>query len=121
VGALFDYSPPKLGLIPSEQPLVLSALPGATDQRLAAMLGVSLPAVKKLWASIYLRVDDNLPELIANRDRSDPLVASRGKEKRRRLLDYLRNHPEELRPVSRKLLAANPPAKRATANAGDLK
>lgn len=121
MGALFDYSPPKLGLIPSEQPLVLSALPGATDQRLAAMLGVSLPAVKKLWASIYLRVDDNLPELIANRDRSDPLVASRGKEKRRRLLDYLRNHPEELRPVSRKLLAANPPAKRATANAGDLK
>ena len=29
----------------------------------------------------------------------------RGREKRRRLLAYLREHPEELRPFSRKLLA----------------
>ena len=28
----------------------------------------------------------------------------RGKQKKQRLLDYLREHPEELRPVSRKLL-----------------
>jgi hypothetical protein len=30
--------------------------------------------------------------------------APRGREKRRELLAYLREHPEELRPVTRKLL-----------------
>jgi hypothetical protein len=105
VGALFDYHPPKLGLSRGEQRLLLSALPGATDEHLAATLGISLPAVKKLWVSIYLRVDDHLPALIADSSRCHLQAIRRGKEKRRRLLEYLRNHPEELRPVSRKLLA----------------
>jgi hypothetical protein len=84
--------------------LLSCALSGATDEHLAEMLGTSLPAVKKLWVSIYQRVEDCLPELIPDPLRSDLPLSGRGREKRRRLLAYLREHPEELRPVSRKLL-----------------
>jgi hypothetical protein len=105
VGALFDYHPPVLGFSRSEQRLLSSALPGGTDEHLAEMLGTSLPAVKKMWVSIYCRVEDHLPELIGDPLQSEVPPSGRGKEKRRRLLAYLREHPEELRPVSRKLLA----------------
>ena len=36
-------------------------------------------------------------------------MPGRGKEKRRRLLTYLRDHPEELRPVSQKHLQQQAP------------
>ncbi len=105
VGGLFDYHAPMLGFSQAEQRLLSCALPGATDEHLAETLGTSLPAVKKLWVSIYRRVKDHLPELIPDPLRSDITASGRGREKRRSLLAYLREHPEELRPVSRKLLA----------------
>ena len=108
VGALFDYHPPMLGLNRSEQRLLSCALPGATDEQLAGMLGTSLSAVKKMWVSIYRRVEDCLPELISDPLPSDIPASGRGREKRRRLLAYLREHPEELRP-SRELLAKAAP------------
>ncbi len=58
-----------------------------------------------MWVSIYCRVEDYMPELICDPLQSDIPAGGRGKEKRRRLLAYLRDHPEELRPVSRKLLS----------------
>ena len=39
VGAIFDYHPPKLGFTRSEQRLLLSALPGRTDEELSEELG----------------------------------------------------------------------------------
>ena len=101
VGALFDYHPPLLGLNRSEQRLLSCALPGATDEQLSEMLGTSLPAVKKMWVSIYRRVENYLPELFPEPLRSDIPASGRGREKRRHLLAYLREHPEELRPFSR--------------------
>jgi hypothetical protein len=62
-GPLFDDHPPVLGLNRSEQRLLSCALPGATDEQLAETLELSLPAVKKTWASIYRRVEDCLPDL----------------------------------------------------------
>jgi hypothetical protein len=105
VGALFDYHPPVLGFSRSEQRLLSCALLGPTDEHLAEILGTSLPAVKKMWVSIYCRVEDCLPELIGDPLQADVPPSGRGKEKRRRVMAYLREHPEELRPVSRKLLA----------------
>jgi hypothetical protein len=101
VGALFDYHPPIVGFSRSEQRLLSCALPGVTDEHLAEILEASLPAVKKMWVSIYRRVEDYLPWLIPDPLGWDPPATGRGKEKRRRLLVYLREHPEELRPVSR--------------------
>ena len=101
VGTLFDYHPPMLGLNRSEQRLLSCALPGATDEQLAEMLGTSHPTVKKMWVSIYRRVENNLPELIPDLLPSDIPASGRGRERRRHLLAYLREHPEELRPVLR--------------------
>ncbi len=104
VGRLFDYYPPRLGFNRSEQRVLSAALTGATDERMSRTLGTSVPAIKKAWASIYRRVADQMPELVPDASHADASAALRGKEKRRALLDYLRGHPEELRPVARKLL-----------------
>ena len=104
VGALFDYQAPKLGLNRSEQRLLNRAFGRATDERIAENLGVSLPTVKKMWVSAYRRVENNLPELFGDFPRLEIAANGRGPEKRRRLLLYLRDHPEELRPYSGKLL-----------------
>jgi hypothetical protein len=104
VGSLFDYQPPVLGFNRSEQRVLAAALTGATDEQLSKTLGTSVPAIKKSWASIYHRVADHPPNLASDTLRSDEGRGPRGREKRRELLAYLRVHPEELRPVSRKLL-----------------
>lgn len=101
VGALFDYHPPLFAFTPSEQRLLTCALSGATDEQLTEMLGTSLSVVKKMWVSIYRRVEDSLPELISTPFSAGALVGGRGREKRRHLLAYLGGHPEELRPISR--------------------
>ena len=99
VGNLFDYHAPKLGLSRSEQRMLSCALPGATDETLAEHLDISLSAVKKMWISIYRRAEESLPEFVP--DLPDIPANGRGREKRRSLLVYLREHPEELRPASR--------------------
>jgi len=103
LGIFFDYHAPILGLSRSEQRLLSNALTGVTDEDLAGMLETSFPVVKKMWVSIYHRVEDCLPTLMP--DLLEPGIPSggRGKEKRRSLMAYLREHPEELRPFSRKL------------------
>jgi hypothetical protein len=103
IGAVFDYEPPCLGFSHSEQKLLKAALTGdSTDQALAATLDVSIPTVKKMWVSIYRRVADELPRIIPDSARVGAGVPERGHEKKRRLLAYLREHPEELRPHSHK-------------------
>ena len=106
VGALFDYHPPALGFSEREQSLLSCALSGATDEQLAGMLGISVPVVKKMWVSIYRRVEDRIPELLPNPLELDGEASKRGREKRRGLLAYLRGHMEELRPYSRKMLGS---------------
>jgi hypothetical protein len=106
VGKLFDYHPPRCRFSRSEQRLLELALAGeaGTNEELAHALSIALPTVKKLWSSIYGRVADSLPELNMEPAPGDKADAARGKEKKRPLLAYLREHPEELRPVSYKLL-----------------
>jgi hypothetical protein len=102
VGELFNYRRPRCGFSRSEQQLLLSALSGATDEELTKALHVSLPTVKKTWLSIYGRAAA-LPQVIVDQSPSESPI-NRGKEKRRHLLAYVREHPEELRPYSLKLL-----------------
>jgi hypothetical protein len=99
IGALFDYHPPQIGFTRCEQRLLLAALPGRTDEEISHELSMSRLTAKNVWRSIYNRAAWRLPEFFRGQPETE-----RGKEKRRRLLAYLREHPEELRPVSRKLL-----------------
>ena len=103
LGSLFHYEAPRIGFSRSEQKLLLSALRGGTDEDLSDELAISLSAVKKAWRSVYDRAVECLPELILSHDESeDRRNGDRGKQKKQRLLAYLREHPEELRPHSRK-------------------
>jgi len=104
-GSLFvRYSPPQFCFNRSEQRLLSSALDGGTDEELGDALDISVSAVKKTWRMIYDRVAACQPELAPTKSESEEWTQDRGKQKKQRLLAYLRKHPEELRPVSRKLL-----------------
>jgi len=101
VSTLFVYQPPRFGFSPSEQRLLLTALLGGTDEDVADEICISLSAVKKAWHSIYERVCTQDPELIPASTSCGEGIAERGKTKKQRLLAYLRDHPEELRPAAR--------------------
>jgi hypothetical protein len=98
LSALFDYRSPRLFLTPGEQRMLNAALDGRTDDQLAEVLAVSISAVKKCWQSVYARISLRLPELLPDDTHSPTLGGVRGVEKKRCLVEYLRNHPEELRP-----------------------
>jgi DNA-binding NarL/FixJ family response regulator len=83
---------------------VAAALTGGTDGEIANSMGISRFTVKTTWRAIYDRVALRQPDLVPDRSHEDGQAHARGKQKKQRLLDYLREHPEELRPVSRKLL-----------------
>jgi hypothetical protein len=104
VGSLFDYEPPRLGFSRGEQRLLLAALSGATDGELAKELGVSPSTVKNTWRSVYARTALHLPELFSDDSAAELRNSERGKEKKRHLLAHVREHPEELRPASRRHL-----------------
>lgn len=72
---------------------------GETSDELAASLFISPWTVKKRWNAIYERVADVDRELLLPLIANCAHVSSRGAERRRRLLYYLRQHLEELRPV----------------------
>jgi DNA-binding CsgD family transcriptional regulator len=108
IGSLFHYQPPQFGFSGSEQRLLLAALTGGTDEELSEELRVSLSTVKKTWRSVYDRVAACLPELIPSSSQSNGEASKRGRDKKQRLVSYLREHPQELRPVSKKILQQQP-------------
>ncbi len=90
---LFCSPIPILGFNDAQVAILSEAVFGLTDLEIADRLGVSHEAVKKRWQSVYDRVQRNLPGLLP-----PPKPGSRGTEKRRVLLTYLQEHPEELLP-----------------------
>jgi hypothetical protein len=118
VGSLFLYPPPQFCFSRSERRQLTLALEGGTDMELGDELGISEFGVKKTWRVIYDRVAACQPEVIPNNEQADASIQDRGKQKKQRLLAYLRKHPEELRPVSRKLLQQEGAQRRPSAEAG---
>jgi hypothetical protein len=108
---IFVYKEPELRLRVTDQELLLAALTGATDQEIGCVLGLTQDAVKARWRSALARIAEARPDLI---DRDDRLEG-RGPQKRHRVLAYIRDHFEELRPFewrARKLprkLTRDPP------------
>lgn len=90
---LFSYDPPVLGFTAAQRDILLLARQGFTDQEVAAALGKSADSVKKRWSGIYARFAQVFPGRLPSAG-----DGSRGMEKRRTLLAYLRDRPEELRP-----------------------
>lgn len=100
---LADPPPPRFGFTRAQQRLLLHALMGESDRRIAGLLHVADDTVKKTWDAIFRRVADAAPALLQP-DATDTRVTDadaqprRGPEKRRILLAYLRGHMQELRP-----------------------
>ncbi len=91
---------PHFGFSAGEQDMLARALTGETDERLAKSLGLSPWTIKKRWQAVYLKVakaDASILEEGAAREKS---AGDRSLQKRRYLMEYLRHHPEELRPQS---------------------
>jgi hypothetical protein len=97
MGSVFVDAPPRFGFTPPEQRLLGEALGGQTDAELARGLRVAPSTVKARWRTIYDRVGEVASDLLPVAA-DDGASGGRGPEKRRRLLEYLRQHPEELRP-----------------------
>ena len=98
VADLFIYTPPRFLFSRSQRVLLQHALRGETCDTLATSLSVSRWTVKKRWHAIYERVADVDSELLPSPIADGPASSSRGTERRRHLLNYLRQHLEELRP-----------------------
>jgi len=93
---IFNNQEPLLRLSGADQQLLWAALEGQTDAELAVSLNLTMPAVKARWRSIFARFARLKPE-VAPEFNGD---GSRGPQKRHRVLAYLREHPEELRPFA---------------------
>ena len=96
---VFLYTPPRFYFPRGAQEILARALDGETDAALANSLHVSLATVKMRWRLIYERVEEIAPELFPQA-LGEQTETSRGKEKRRHIIEYVRNHPEELRPFA---------------------
>ncbi|MGI4791084.1 MAG: hypothetical protein ACRYFS_19835 [Janthinobacterium lividum] len=98
MGHYFVHRPPKLGLTPSQQALLELCLrqPDLSDAALAATMGVPVHRVKNLLRAAYGRISDVAFELLPETGNGQ-----RGPEKKRQLISFLRDHPEELRPYQR--------------------
>lgn len=96
---LFVFTAPRFRFSFCEQAVLRRSLIGETDEEMALHLCISPWTVKKRWQSIYERVARADVKLLPSTIR-EIASESRGAERRRHLLDYLRQHPEELRPLS---------------------
>ncbi len=92
---IFHFSEPRLGLTPAEQRVVLRALLGESDRRIAEALHLSTETVRSAWDSAYGRIARVVPAVFEG----DVVEhTGRGAEKRRLAVEYLRQHLHELRP-----------------------
>lgn len=88
---------PQFAFTRGDQELLELALEGKDDASIAKSLFVTLPAIKRRWSNIFERVGAVNPAIC-------PLdgEGTRGLQKRHRILNYVRSHPEELRPFDSK-------------------
>ncbi|MBL8952166.1 MAG: helix-turn-helix domain-containing protein [Myxococcaceae bacterium] len=96
----FTDREPRFRFAPAEQHLLRLALRNLSDAEAAEALGVSPHTVKARWKAIFLQVAEQKPDWFpAGDDENEP--TTRGVEKRRHLLTWLRGHMEEVRPRAR--------------------
>lgn len=97
MASIFVDYPAVFGLKATYRELLAVALHGSTDKQIAQQLTLSIPAVKRRWERLYAHVEASYPELWKSWA-GETMDSARGSERRRHLLNYFRDHPEELRP-----------------------
>lgn len=92
----FEHHPPLFRFSASQRRLLWLSLFDESDEALMPLLGVSVHGLKKLWRGIYERIEDRMPDFFG--ESAGEEEGKRGPEKRRQVLAYVRQRPEELRP-----------------------
>lgn len=115
---VFEHQPPVFGFSAAERRLLRRAVFDESDEEIAQHLATTPHTLKKHWRSIYHRVEGALPDLFGT-GRAAADEGTRGPAKKRALVSYLRQHPEELRPHtadrrSRQLMSASPASDNTT-------
>ena len=99
IAPTFYHTPPRFFFKPKEQEILHLALLDKSDAEIVSARHISHSTVQKRWRTIYERAAAVVPELFPSDAVTEPPSQTRGVEKRRHLLAYLRHHPEELRPI----------------------
>ncbi len=97
IAHMFAYEPPRCAFTRAEQQVLIRAVDGLTDAKIAQHLGVSLTAISMRWRSIYARLLDSAPCVLRSEEGAN---GARGEEKRRKAIAFVSEHPEELRPYA---------------------
>jgi hypothetical protein len=84
---------PILDFSPSQKRLLVAALRGAENAELAHSLCRTPAAIKRTWTGIFEQCVQHHPALLPATDGS-----MRGQQKRHKVMAYIREHPEEIRP-----------------------
>ena len=98
---LFLYTEPIIFFSNLEQEVLRLAVMGLTDPQIADALIVSRSTVHKRWHTILSRAAPHAAVWLPESQRVSSATPGRGAEKRHHLLNYLKSHPEELRPAER--------------------
>jgi hypothetical protein len=95
------YSPqPRFQFSDVEKDVLEAALCNGTDEEISRNLDISIWTIKKRWQKVYAKVDRVIPDLLQPSIGAEATALdSRGGQRRRHLLDYLRQLPHELRPT----------------------
>jgi hypothetical protein len=88
-----ERATPILDFTPSQKRLLVAALRGAENAELADGLCRTPAAIKRTWAGIFEKCVRHYPALLPATEGS-----LRGQQKRYKVMAYIRDHPEELRP-----------------------
>jgi DNA-binding CsgD family transcriptional regulator len=100
VARTFNYTPPRFHFSAGEKEMLARALEDETDLEISRSLGLSPWTVKKRWQAVYAKVERTDPGLLRHhRHRSPKPGEAQQAQRRRGLLDYLRQHWEEIRPT----------------------
>jgi DNA-binding CsgD family transcriptional regulator len=97
VSMLFNHSPPQVRYTSAERRVLELAVDGMADGDIAEEIGVTASTIKQTWRAVYERTLRQVPLALPSKV-GTAQDGVRGQEKRRHLLAYLRDHPQELRP-----------------------
>lgn len=96
---LFEFRAPRLDLTSAERRLLAHAASGMTDKDICETLDLSPNTLKASWRQIYEKFEEKAPHVLLS-DRGANGSQKRGAEKRRRVVAFVNDHLEELRPYT---------------------
>ncbi|HEY1427938.1 MAG TPA: hypothetical protein VGF18_00055 [Candidatus Tumulicola sp.] len=98
-----SFSPPRFGFNFEEQRMLNFALKGLTDEAIGELIGLPVTTIKMRFRRIHDKVRSVDKYAVLSGIDGSTTRETRGVEARRHLLNYLRDHREELRPYATKL------------------